>query len=51
VIGAAFGLYLVFAQLAWKPHDDSTNDSRGSDSTTDSDTAPRPIDDDRGEIA
>ena len=51
VIGAAFGLYLVFAQLAWQPHDDSTNDSRGSVSTTDSDTAPRPIDDDRGEIA
>jgi hypothetical protein len=51
VIGAAFGLYLVFAQLAWKPHDDSKNDSKGSDSTTDSDNAPRPIDDDRGEIA
>src|SRR6476659_8120739 len=51
VIGAAFGLYLVFAQLARVSHHDSTDNSKGSDSPTDSDTAPRPIDDDRGEIA
>jgi hypothetical protein len=51
VIGAAFGLYLVFAQLARIPHNDSANDSKGGDSRTDSDNAPRPIDDDRGEIA
>ena len=42
VIGAAFGLYLVFAQLARVSHHDSTDNSKGSDSSTDSDNRSPP---------
>jgi hypothetical protein len=51
VVGAAFGLYLVIARLATVPKDDIENGSKGSNRSVESDNTPRPIDDDRGEIA
>jgi ATP synthase protein I len=51
VIGAGFGLYLVFAQLVRVPKDDTESGTRGNNPSTDGDNTPRPIDDDRGEIA
>ena len=51
VIGAVFGLYLVFTRFGGVPQAGVTHDSKGNDSSIESDNTPRPIDDDRGEIA